>query len=286
MEPTDLPNRPSPPGDQASLVSAEEYWSELEELGRALLSQLDYFEALGLTALPRNLAPPPARSRPEPPGPVQAQRPSPRSVVSEKRPVLVSTRVDQAAPAEKAANLDELGGLIVSCQACPLAAKRQAPPSPGRGGANPILWLVGPDPSVFAPEAWDLLTAMMEKGLELGPEDYYVSTLVRCLPPPGTRPGDQDDRLCRPFLDRELELLNPRVVLALGRIPAQRLSGSRDQLRLLRTRSFPLPGPHKRWLRVTYGLEDILDSKALKLEAWKDLKQIKPGLSKLKTERM
>ncbi|MDR1045509.1 MAG: hypothetical protein LBP33_10390 [Candidatus Adiutrix sp.] len=251
--------------------SPESYWAEIEDLGRALLSQLEYFEALGLTALPRQLAPPtpgPPRQERESAGPAQVQKSSPKP-----------------AAAEEAADLAGLKALTAACQACPLGAGRREPPAAGRGGARPLIWLVGPDPSIYAPGAWDLLTAMMEKGLELAPEDYYVSTLVRCRPSPGGRPGPENDRLCRPFLDRELTLLRPGLILALGRIPAQRLSGSRDQLRLLRTRSFPLPGPEKIWLRATYGLEDILESQALKLEAWKDLQRIKPGLWKLKAER-
>jgi DNA polymerase len=247
--------------------SPENYWGEIEALGWALLSQLEYFEALGLTALPWGTAPP----APGPPGPERGP----------ESPAQLQRASPGPAAAGEAADLAALEALMAACQACPLSAGRPEPPAAGRGGARPLIWLVGPDPSVDAPGARELLTAMMEKGLALAPEDYYVSTLVRCRPSPDGRPGPENDRLCRPFLDRELTLLRPRLVLALGHIPAQRLSGSRDQLALLRARSFTLPGPEKIWLRATYGLEDILESQILKREAWKDLRRIKAGLGKL-----
>lgn len=278
-------------------TEAHEFWLEADTLGRALLDCLDYFQALGLDQLPARLAPLPAavgrattvrpaegpKARPAPPA-----QPS-RRVRTEPSDNRARSSVQDEAKgnpglwAPTAAGPADLERLIGQCQACPLGRTRPEDPAPGRGSTKPLLMVVGPTPAIYQGSQGDLLTAMVEKGLKLSPVDYYVTSLVKCRPPDESADLDQADGVCRPFLMRQLELLSPQIVLALGKKPGQRLSGLEGEpLGLLRPRSHKIAGLDQIWLRITYGLEDILASQKLKEATWQDLLRMRPGLQKLK----
>lgn len=286
-----------------SRKTSSDFWDEAEYLGRALVDCLDYFEALGVGQLPARLAPPPparpaatgARptDRPAPTAPRAAQappaaRPAPQSSERLKRPASTPTPAEEQGRPEiwapAAAGLADLDRLIERCSACPLGLSRPADPVPGRGSARPLMVVVGPTPAIYEGPNGELLTAMIEKGLKLGPEDYYVTSLVKCLPPAETEAAlDRADTVCRPFLMRQLALLAPKMVLALGKKPGQRLSGLKGEpLGLMRPRSHKVLGLEDIWLRITYGLEDILSAQEIKEATWQDLLRIRPGLHQLK----
>lgn len=265
----------------------EDFWAEAEGLGRALLDCLDYFEALGVDQLPSRLAPPP----PARPAAVPAARPTTagRSAPARppaERPGMGRPAAENGDPglwAPAASGLADLDRLIENCRACPLAQTRPEDPVPGRGSAGPLLLVVGPTPAMFEGPQGELLTAMIEKGLKLSAADYYVTSLVKCRPAAESPDLDRADAICRPFLMRQLDLLAPKIVLALGKKPGQRLSGLEGEpLGLLRPRSHKVAGRENIWLRISYGLEDILGSQKLKEAAWQDLLRVRPGLQKLK----
>ena len=266
----------------------EDFWAEAERLGRAVIGQLEYFEALGVEGFPPSVLPPP------PARPVAAR--APKSPPPHAAPRLKSVPATAAAriegnespgPAEwasQASSLAELSDQVDRCQGCPLAALRSRPPAFGRGGATPRVAVVGPTPAIYEPEPMKLLSGMVEKVLGLTPEEYYVTSLVKCSLPGEEPPPPAADHNCRPILLRELALMSPAIVVALGRTAGQHLSGSKDHLRLLRPKTHSvrgLPGP---WLRVTYGLEDLLDNQDLKMEAWKDLQKIKLALQRIENK--
>ncbi len=262
--------------------------AELENLAWTLAAHLEYFEALGLTGLPGPLEEPdpaPAPRKAASPAPLRLPDPSARPArrpggTRQVEPAASETPAHWAGPA---ATLEELAERVDRCQGCPLAGSRPVPPSFGRGSAAPLLAVVGPTPTMYEGEAGVLLTAMLEKGLELSPDDYYLTTLVKCRPPDDETPPPGADAACRPVLRRELELLAPKIVLALGKKPGQELSGlAGEPLGLLRPRTHTVAGLEGLWLRVTYGLEDILASPKIKAGSWQDLLRIKPGLLKLR----
>jgi uracil-DNA glycosylase family 4 len=142
---------------------------------------------------------------------------------------------------------------------------------------------VGLDPGLFEGPEGDLLAAILEKGLKLA--RFYVTPVLKCPPGPEESPAELAQALsaCLPVTLRELALLTPQVVLALGETPGRLLTGQAEApLGLLRNRAFRLEDPPGAWLRVTFSLEQMLALPDLKREAWKsDFLKIKKVLDKL-----
>ena len=271
-------------------ASPEAFWNEAEVLGRALAVQLEYFEALGVTEVPAALMPPPS------PGGIEGKTVS-SGAQPKKKPVTPPRPAPAAqetppparddAPAIWAAvspSLADLAEKTSRCRACPLAPAPPAQPLFGRGALSPLIVLVGPDPSIFEGEKAGLLTGIIEKGLKLDPEEYYITSLVRCgLTDEADASAEKKTiTACGPILKRELALLKPKVVLAMGSKAGRFLSGSTDPVGLLRSKTRTVEGLEGAWLRVTFGLSHMLSSVEIKKEAWKDIQKIIPGLNKLK----
>ncbi|MDR2947221.1 MAG: hypothetical protein LBV79_10825 [Candidatus Adiutrix sp.] len=259
------------------------FWAEAEFLGRAALAQLEYFEALGVTGLPVEIPLPAAARSPERPAPAPNK---PAAAGAERRSSRPTSPPPEKPAAEsaprlwapKCPSLADLAEGAARCRACAFAAEA---PQLGRGSASPLIALVGSDPSMFEGEKAVLLSGIIEKGLKLSPPEYYVTSLTRCLPPDGG--GDErSEAVCAPIVLRELALLRPKVVLALGSGPGRHLSGSADPVGLLRARTHLIDGLEGAFLRVTFGLGHMVSAPEIKKEAWKDIQKIIPGLDKLK----
>ena len=151
----------------------------------------------------------------------------------------------------------------------------------GRGGPNPQVVVVGPDPSMYAPPATKILTKMMANVLELKAEQYHFITVLKCPQGEEEKPTPEAVLACRPALIKELELLQPHIVLAMGELAAQTLSGLKLPLGLLRPMTHEIKEFPGMWLRSTYGIEHLIDSVELKKETWADLIKIKQALPKL-----
>jgi DNA polymerase len=254
------------PTESGPLLETEFFWAEAEALGRSLSAGLDYGQVLGLEGLPVQLSPP----SPEP-GPAERER----EPETPARPSGESPNPDPGLPARwapAARDLAHLAELTARCQACPRGRARSGDPAFGRGAARPRLALVGPDPGIYeGPEA-DLLAAILEKGLKLAPTGFYVTSILKCPPGPGESQAELAEAIstCLAVTFRELALLAPRVVLALGETPGRGLTGQPETpLGLLRNRAFRLEDPPGAWLRVTFSLEQMLATPEIKLEAWK-----------------
>lgn len=292
------------------LAPENSYWAEAETLALSLSAQLEYFELLGVEALPAELftpaLPPAPQAKAAVPSPggaetfKEAQRqlnrcpaaagaaiadpaathcPAPSTSPAKKFPQEEKKPVDWAL---EAADLEDLAARTNRCDACALAQIRQGKPFMGRGGAQPLLVVVGPTPTIFQGDRAKLLTAIMEKGLELSPAEYYVTSLVKCDPHSDQPPPEGSDQCCWPILKRQLSLLSPKAVLALGKKPAQQLTGlHKEPFGLIRPLTHRLEGLEA-FIRVTYGLEDMMSDQKIKKAAWQDLVKIKHGLQKIR----
>ena len=179
---------------------------------------------------------------------------------------------DAAAPADMWATLE---AEIRACRACPLCKQRkQAVPGVGDRQAD---WLfVGEGPGAdedeqgepFVGQAGKLLDAMLAAiGLKRG-EGVYIANAVKCRPPENRTPEAAEMAACKPFLDRQIALLKPRLIVLLGRAAAHSVLGTEQALSGLRGKRHTLGDIP---VVVTYHPAYLLRTLHDKAKAWDDL---------------
>lgn len=181
--------------------------------------------------------------------------------------------------------LEALAARVARCTACRLHDSR-ATTVFGEGGARSGLLLVGEGPGAeedrtgrpFVGQAGQLLDRMVS-AIGLDRDGVYIANTVKCRPPGNRDPGEDEMNACAPFLDRQVELLAPRVIVALGRVAAQRLTGSSKPLGALRGRWFSYRGVP---LLATYHPAYLLRTPVDKRKAWEDLKLVRTKLDESK----
>jgi DNA polymerase len=110
----------------------------------------------------------------------------------------------------------------------------------------------------------------MLHAIGLGRYTVFIATTLKCRPPNNRDPADDEVRACRPYLDRQIELLQPRIVLAVGRVAAQKLLSTDAPLGRLRGKQHFLKDGTLP-LVVTYHPAYLLRSPSQKRKAWQDL---------------
>jgi DNA polymerase len=110
----------------------------------------------------------------------------------------------------------------------------------------------------------------MIRALGLARSEVFIANVLKCRPPGNRDPSAREAACCRPFLERQIELIDPALIVAVGRIAAQTLLGSEAPLGKLRGRVHEF-GPAQRPLIVTYHPAYLLRSPAEKRRAWQDL---------------
>ena len=170
----------------------------------------------------------------------------------------------------------ELAQRVANCQLCELhATRKQAVFGIGNQQAD---WLViGEAPGAdedrqgepFVGRAGQLLNAML-KAIGLTREEVYIANILKCRPPNNRDPRPEEAACCSPYLQRQIELIQPRLILALGRIAAQRLLQTNTSLARLRGQVHMLDTSGTPVI-VTYHPAYLLRSPAEKRKAWQDL---------------
>ena len=130
----------------------------------------------------------------------------------------------------EAATLDALRAHIGDCQRCKLAGGRTTLVF-GVGKPDADLMFVGEGPGhdedlqgePFVGRAGQLLTEIISKGMKLRRQDVYIANVVKCRPPGNRNPEPDEITSCMPFLSRQIEIVQPRVIVALGTFAAQTL---------------------------------------------------------------
>ena len=181
------------------------------------------------------------------------------------------------APASAVATMGwaELREAARACRACGLCAQRKQ--AVFGVGAEAAPWLfVGEGPGAdedelgdpFVGQAGKLLDSMLAAiGLARGRE-VYIANVVKCRPPGNRTPTPEEAQACAPFLDRQIELLGPRLIVALGKTAATRLLGTEASLASLRGRTHRYRGTP---VVVTYHPAYLLRTLPEKAKAWEDL---------------
>jgi uracil-DNA glycosylase family 4 len=186
---------------------------------------------------------------------------------------------------EKIATLDwEVLRLEVArCQACDLYKTRTNPVF-GVGNPNADLLVIGEAPGAnedkqgepFVGRGGQLLTNML---LSIGfkREDIYIANILKSRPPNNRDPSPEEVKACTPFLLRQISLIKPKLILAVGRIAAHFLLATNESMANLRGRLFHY-GYHKIPLRVTYHPAYLLRAPREKRKAWQDMQCVKKQL--------
>jgi uracil-DNA glycosylase family 4 len=141
--------------------------------------------------------------------------------------------------------LGEVAEAAHDCALCKLATgRRQVVFGVGRDDAD--LMFVGEGPGEqediqgepFVGRAGQLLTQLIE-GIGLTRKDVYIANVVKCRPPGNRDPQPDEIEACAPWLDRQLDLIRPRVIVTLGNFSTKLLLGTKDGITKLRGRAFP-----------------------------------------------
>jgi uracil-DNA glycosylase family 4 len=134
----------------------------------------------------------------------------------------------------------------------------------------------------FVGRAGQLLNSML-RAMGHPRETVYIANMLKCRPPGNRDPRPEESASCRPFLQRQLELLRPRLILAVGRIAAQNLLESDTPIARLRGQVHRF-GEGATPLIVTYHPAYLLRSPAEKRKAWVDLKFARQELARLRAQ--
>jgi len=145
--------------------------------------------------------------------------------------------------------LEELRATIGDCRKCKLSRQRTHIVF-GEGNANARLMFIGEAPGreedlqarPFVGEAGTLLTRLIEK-MGFARTDVYIANIVKCRPPMNRDPDPEEIEACRGFLEKQIEIIQPKVIMSLGRISSQTLTGdTKLKITAVRGRRFDYKG--------------------------------------------
>src|SRR5512143_1362981 len=171
--------------------------------------------------------------------------------------------------------LDKLAAHVASCTRCPLYSTATNP-VPGEGNANADFMCVGEAPGAtedetgrpFVGAAGQLLTKILA-AIDLRREDVFICNVLKHRPPGNRNPRPEEVAACSPYLIRQIEIIRPKVILALGTFAAQTLLDTKLSIGKLRGqvhRYYGVP------LIVTYHPAALLRNPSWKRPAWEDVK--------------
>ena len=183
-------------------------------------------------------------------------------------------------------SLQQISSDIMACRACPLCETRTNA-VPGEGVSSPLVMAIGEGPGAdedktgrpFVGRAGQLLDKMLDSiGLSRN-SNCFIANVIKCRPPNNRDPHPGETSACAPFLERQIKLLKPQFILALGRISAHYLLKTTDSLGNLRGSFLELNVQGDTIpLLVTYHPSALLREESLKRPAWEDLKMLKAKL--------
>ena len=206
------------------------------------------------------------------------------NIVSEKMEIDIGSNlfVEQF---QKAENLKELYSLIHQCQKCPLG-KTRIKFVFGSGNPNADILLIGEAPGAeedkqgepFVGKAGKLLTDIL-KAIHLEREEVYIANILKCRPPNNRQPLPTEMDTCKPYLYKQIDLINPKLILCLGLVAANALLNKKLSLGKLRGEIFEL---NRIKIMVTYHPAALLRNPNWKRDCWEDVKKFKKLYDELK----
>lgn len=260
--------------------------SSVLALAAALRTSLRFHNQMGIEVYPltSGLTPSPIKGR-------KASEPNESS-----RPAVPVTpparRAHVQQPRAKVPSGEQLLALqrdIEVCQMCVLGSNRQGVVT-GSGTAGSSLLVIGDYSSQDAGfsattqlgETEDIMLWNMMRAIGLAPADVYVANAVKCCPRSAEQPAVESAQCCRGHLLREIELVRPQVICAMGEWAARSVLGSEESVFRLRGRFHQYRGPGESLqVMVTFHPRLLLKNAELKKAAWQDLQMIQRHLQAL-----
>lgn len=225
---------------------------------------------------------PQARVEPEPQRsyfeaglPEELQAPMPKPVSFD---ALAPLPVEIVPAGQRVAALEAVRAEIGDCTRCPLAYAGRHKIVFADGDPNATLMFVGEGPGAdedaqglpFVGKAGQLLNNMIA-AMGLKREEVYIANIVKCRPPGNRTPEFAEANTCSQFLLKQIDIVRPKVIVALGATAATYLLGVRQSLSSLRGKWHSTRGAK---LAVTYHPAFLLRDPRQKGEAWKDLQMV------------
>jgi uracil-DNA glycosylase len=233
-------------------------------------------------------------AEPGTPAPTNVRPPAAASVaVGSVAPVRPVGPVGDAAPAvavyaNAAAALAAVRTDIGDCVRCKLHTQGRKQIVFGVGNPEADLMFVGEAPGAdediqgipFVGRAGQLLTKIIE-AIDLKREDVYIANVIKCRPPGNRNPEQDEVETCEPFLFHQIDVIKPKVIVALGTFAARALLRTLDPISRLRGRIFDYRGAK---LIPTFHPAYLLRNPSSKREVWEDMKVVR-DLLKLEGKR-
>lgn len=178
----------------------------------------------------------------------------------------------------EAENLDELNKMIGNCLECPLGKTRHKFVF-GKGNYNADIMFIGEGPGAdedaqgepFVGRAGQLLTKIIES-IEFTREEVFIANIVKCRPPGNRRPLESEVAKCEPYLKKQIQLIKPKFIVALGLTAVETLFKTKYRMGDIRGSLMNYEGIK---LLVTYHPAALLRNPEWKRPVWEDMKLLK-----------
>ena len=214
---------------------------------------------------------------PEVPKPRPLETPPPRNP---EIPAVQAAAPSASAPAIDCGDCPDLAAIaarIAVCEGCPLS-KTRTNTVPGVGRLAPDVMFIGEGPGAdedrqglpFVGRAGELLTKMIA-AMGYAREEVFIANVVKCRPPDNRKPTPQEMAACMPYLRRQVELVRPKTIVALGATAVQGLFNTTQGINSLRGRWMDFHGIP---VMPTFHPAYLLRMPVAKRDAWSDLKQV------------
>ena len=192
---------------------------------------------------------------------------------------------DESIEENATAGLESIAAKIAQCKNCVLH-ERRTHTVPGEGVLQPAVMVIGEGPGEdedktgrpFVGRAGQLLDKMLAAIKLDRTRNCYIANIVKCRPPQNRTPSPQEAEACSGYLQAQIHLLHPKMILAMGRTAVQNLLQTSQGINALRGKFFDYNGIP---LLATYHPSALLRNEDLKRPAWEDLKTFKVKLEEL-----
>ena len=184
-------------------------------------------------------------------------------------------------------NWETLEGACLNCQKCDLWRTRTNVVI-GKGNKNADIMFIGEGPGEqedlqgypFVGPAGQLLDNMLG-AINLSIDDVYIANVVKCRPPHNRDPKEEEQQACMNYLRYQFKLVEPKIVVCLGRIAAQAIIDKDFRITRQRGQWFERKGY---WFTATYHPSALLRDAEKKRPAWEDFKSIRNKYEELKNK--